>query len=1147
MIPRLLNGVLVTLILATPASAQRSAKIPDPDPELERQSFIVADGFEVNLYAADPLLAKPIQMNFDPAGRLWVACSETYPLIKPGQPARDKIIVLEDTKGAGRADKTTVFADGLLIPTGLEPGDGGVYVANSTELLHLADTDGDGKADKRRVLLSGFGTEDTHHLLHTLRWGPDGMLYMNQSVYIHSHVETPFGPRRLNAGGIWQLRPESLHLEVFARGWWNAWGHHFDRFGQSFVADGAGTEGVNYVIPGAYYPAAVAAPRLFHGLNPGSPKYCGLEILSGRHLPEAWQGNLITNDFRGHRVCRFILQEDGAGYAALLQSDLIKTTHEAFRPIDMKMGPDGAIYIADWYNPIIQHGEVDFRDPRRDLTHGRIWRVTAKGRPLVPRPQLVGAATEQLLDVLRAPEGWTREQARRVLKERGAAKVLPALKTWVEKLDPKSPEDETLRLEALWIYQSLDMVEPKLLASLLEAKEGRVRAAATRVLAYWQERIPRALELLAERVSDEHPRVRLEAVRALGRIPDRKAFDLALSVQYRPLDRFLDYALFLTVRELAPVWQPALERDTLVFRGQPGHLLFALDTVDSAVAMPLLLRLVKIPGLPPDKLSAAWTLIASQGGPEELKLVFDKLLTPPHLTHLITDALRAALLRGLEQAARQRGVRPAGELEPLLEVIMSSRSPEVRAPAIRLIGLWKLEKLRSLLVELARAPDKPPSVREVGLEGLVALGGPGSKEVIEAVCGKDQPAEVRGLAVTALAKLDVEAAVRQAVIVLPLLADPAAMVGELVQHKNGPAALAKHLAGTKVPPDVAKLALRAVHSSGRNLPQLVEAFTRAGGLTTPKPILAPEEMRALVEEVAQRGDPGRGEIVYRRPDMICQKCHALSGAGGQVGPDLTSLGASAQVDYLIDSLLLPNKAIKEGYHSLVLSTKSGRLHTGIKVRETATEVVLRDAEDREVVVPTKQIDERTNGKSLMPDGLVDPLTRAELVDLVRFLSELGKVGPYAATKARLARTWQVAESSPEAQAFLERRGLVGVVHIDSVLSWRPAYSQVSGLVPLDGLPALTVSKQIGTVTVVRCRLDVTTAGRVRLRLNAPEGVSLWLDQNSRPAQPSMEWDLEARVHTLTLVLDRSQRHDSIRLELEEIPGSRARAGWVVGK
>src|SRR3954469_15589547 len=179
---------LILALLPSLALAQRDAKVPDPDPELERKTFVVAPGFEVNLFAADPLLAKPIQMNFDPQGRLWVASSEIYPQIKPGEKANDKIIVLEDTTGAGKADKTTVFADGLLIPTGVEPGDGGAYVANSTELVHLSASKPGGKADRKRILLSGFGTEDTHHIIHTFRWGNDGCLYFNQSIYIHSHI-----------------------------------------------------------------------------------------------------------------------------------------------------------------------------------------------------------------------------------------------------------------------------------------------------------------------------------------------------------------------------------------------------------------------------------------------------------------------------------------------------------------------------------------------------------------------------------------------------------------------------------------------------------------------------------------------------------------------------------------------------------------------------------------------------------------------------------------------------------------------------------------------------------------------------------------------------------------------------------------------
>ncbi|MEZ6052480.1 MAG: sorbosone dehydrogenase, partial [Planctomycetaceae bacterium] len=288
------------ILFCSSANAQRDLKdIPPPDPELERETFVLPEGFEVNLFAADPQIAKPIQMNFDPQGRLWVVSSHTYPQILPGDEANDRVLILEDTDGDGVSDGTTVFADGLLIPTGIELGDGGAYVAASTEMLHLKDTNGDGRADTRRIVLSGFGTEDTHHILHTFRWGPEQLLYMKQSIYIHSHVETPWGVERLNAGGTWRFRPENWKLSVFDRGLVNSWGLDFDDYGTTFATDGAGGEGVNYIVPGASYLTAYGAPRILHGLNPGSPKHCGLEIVDGRHLPDDWQGSMLTNDFRG--------------------------------------------------------------------------------------------------------------------------------------------------------------------------------------------------------------------------------------------------------------------------------------------------------------------------------------------------------------------------------------------------------------------------------------------------------------------------------------------------------------------------------------------------------------------------------------------------------------------------------------------------------------------------------------------------------------------------------------------------------------------------------------------------------------------------------------------------------------------------------
>jgi putative membrane-bound dehydrogenase domain len=234
-----------------PLFAQRDlTDIPAPDPVAERAALTVADGYEVTLFASDPMIAKPLQINFDPQGRLWVSSSKVYPQIQPGEVANDTVTVLEDRDGDGVADHYTVFADGLLMPTAVLPGDGGAYVANSTEMLHLADTDGDGTADTRRVILAGFGAEDTHHILHTFRWGPDARLFFNQSIYIHSHVETPSGVKRLNGGGIWRFLPRTLALDIFARGWVNPWGHAFDPHGRSLVTDGAAGKGSTTGFPG---------------------------------------------------------------------------------------------------------------------------------------------------------------------------------------------------------------------------------------------------------------------------------------------------------------------------------------------------------------------------------------------------------------------------------------------------------------------------------------------------------------------------------------------------------------------------------------------------------------------------------------------------------------------------------------------------------------------------------------------------------------------------------------------------------------------------------------------------------------------------------------------------------------------------------
>ncbi len=460
-----------------------AAREPHKDPNFREQpvpTFDVADGFEATLFAENPHLYKPIQMNWDSRGRLWVASSRVYPQIRPGQEAEDAAIVLEDTDGDGKADKSTVFADGLLIPTGILPDNrGGCYVAASHQLLHFSDENGDGKADKRRIVLSSFGTEDTHHNLHTLRWGFDGHIYLNQSIYTHTHMETPDGVARLNSAGIWRMNPETLHMEIFTRGGCNPWGHHWDQYGNSFFTDGAGGKGVYHAMEGATYFTYSDMRREADSISPGSyPKFASLERVQSPNFPDDWQGNLITCDFRAHRVVRFSLKETGSTFQTVEMPDLLRSTNVTFRPIDLRFGPDGALYVADWSNPIIQHGEVDFRDPRRDHEHGRIWRVTRKGGPLAKRQNLDQLSESELLDRTLSKNGWEQEQSRVVLRQRGP-RIAPAVDAWLAKqTDPRA------KLEAAWMHEAIGRPAEKLLGELAASGDPRLRGAAARQLSH---------------------------------------------------------------------------------------------------------------------------------------------------------------------------------------------------------------------------------------------------------------------------------------------------------------------------------------------------------------------------------------------------------------------------------------------------------------------------------------------------------------------------------------------------------------------------------------------------------------------------------------------------------------------------------------
>lgn len=1156
---------LLVVLLMPAAMAQRDLKnIPVPDPALEQQTFRVPEGFEVNLFAADPVIAKPIQMNFDEDGRLWIVSSEVYPQIKPGAAATDRVVVLEDRDHDGVSDATHVFAEGLLIPTGIAPGDGGAWVANSTELLHFADRDGDLKADSKRVVLSGFGTEDTHHILHTLRWGYDGLLYFNQSIYIHSHIETPWGVRRLNAGGIWQFRPETLELGVFMRGLVNSWGHHFDRYGQSFATDGAGGEGINYVIPGAYYFTAANADRILNGLNPGSPKHCGLELVETPALPPDWQGSAITNDFRGHRVVRFTLAEEGAGYVSREQQEVIWSDHVAFRPIDVKLGPDGAIYIADWYNPIIQHGEVDFRDDRRDHTHGRIWRVRWTGAPATTWRPLSDRNNRELFEVLRSSDGFQRQAAKQILRQRGA-EVVTELRQWLQSVSLSDAERDAVRLEALWCIQAARMVDPQLLASLLDSQDGRIRAAAVRVLSHWKYQIPESHAWLSARLQDVHPRVRLEAVRAMSfsplddsqrqqvaldggqlSVPETDALqsplvskfdepgsiELALKPLRQPMDRFLDYGLWLTTRELSAKWVPAFEAGAVTFANDADQILFAFSAMGTGAPVDLLLATLYEKAVSDDQRNRLVRLIAGSANPDQLGQLAAQAAR--HRDH--------ATLTTVLTVSADRRLTPSLQGQELL-LLAQDTDDLLRHAALTAAGQWHIDSLRPMLLALVADHSAAETDRLAAFRGISQGQQAELVEQLAAVPGDPQSS----LAVrrAALIELTGCAPRRAASLAGDLLAvmkaeDAAGEVARaFLQQKNGDELLLAAVKGRTLNSDVARDLLRALRESGRTAAEL-EAGLRAAGNISSRKLLSAEQRARLLELAASTASAATGERVYRTEQLGCLKCHAVGGAGGLVGPDMVSLGASAQPDYLLDSLLDPNAKVKENYNTIIVATKEGRVVSGIQIRQSEAGVTLRTADNAVVTIPRSDIEEIAAGVSLMPEGLVDSLTDDELSSLVRFLSELGRTSDFTVSRRRLARTWQTLLPTPDAAYRLQRTSYAQAASDEPVFSWKPQYTTVAGQLPLSDIPEVVVRNRTVTggrgVGFSRTLVQVTSAGTIGFRLNSPIGLELRI--NEKPVDLSSEFsvDLPVGLHRMTFIVDQAVRTDPLQLELMESPG-----------
>lgn len=518
----------------------------------------VPPGYKVELFASEeqfPDLAKPMQMSFDNKGRLWVAVMPSYPHYKPGDAKpNDKILIFEDTDNDGKADKQTVFADSLHLPIGFEIAPEGVYVAQGTNLKLYIDTDGDGKVDKQEILLSGFDDHDTHHSSHAFTADPSGAIYSGEGVFLHTNVETSYGTVRATNGGFYRYDPKRRKLERTAQlEIPNPWGIAFDDWGQPFFAETSSPD-VRWMLPGTVLPRygqhthkSIQLVEDKHKVRPTS----GLEFVSSRHFPDEVQGDFLINNTIGFLGTKeHTLEDDGTGYKSHHRMDLLVSGDPNFRPVDLEFAPDGSLYVIDWHNILIGHMQHNARDPLRDHSHGRIYRITYPSRPLVKPAHIAGASIEELLDNLKLPEYRTRYRTRRELRGRDVSQVLAKLKTWVAHLDKNDPKYDHHLLEGLWVSWGMNKVDQDLLKQVLKAKDYHARAAAVQVVRYTGHQVPDQADLLMQAARDENSRVRLMAIVAASWLGKEKGLPILAEAKKMPLDEWMVHAYDAAVAHL---------------------------------------------------------------------------------------------------------------------------------------------------------------------------------------------------------------------------------------------------------------------------------------------------------------------------------------------------------------------------------------------------------------------------------------------------------------------------------------------------------------------------------------------------------------------------------------------------------------------
>lgn len=976
------------------AGQHAPATTPALSPEEARQKFTVPEGFEMRLFASEPEVVNPVAMTWDERGRLWVVELYEYPLgARPGEKGRDRIKILEDTDADGVADKVSVFVDGLNLATGLALGNGGAYVGQAPDLLFLRDTNGDDKADTREVLLTGFGLEDRHELLNGFAWGPDGHLYMTHGVFTYS---LPVDPLARNArpapftAGVGRFHPVTRKFEIFAEGTSNPWGVDFDRYGNAFVS-ACVIEHLFHLVPGGIYDRQAGQPphpyayERLHAINDHKHKmaaYAGIQVYQGDQFPAEHRGTILMGNIHDNAVHQDRLTPNGSSFRASFGQDLVRANDGWFMPVSTQVGPDGAVWIMDWYDkyPCYQNANADPAGVDRE--HGRIWRLVytgnEKGKPVPSRPSrdmnLSKLSSEELVPLLAHPNVWQRRAAQRLLSERRDLPHMNTLhkETSLHKMFAEGPTLEA-RLAALWTLHTAGALEESLIAKAAEDKEPALRAWAARLIGergFW---VAGSFDTLLNLARDPDPTVRLAVA-----VAARQFVSGDLTINTPPRVPIREAA---TGGILSGLWFSSSDAQDPVIPFMLWHATEPIIAFDPVHALGFYAedgaeRAMPLAGIILRKIMRRVCDLGDTAKLNESVLAFGK----------IPESAPAALLAGLNgliEGQRGKALAPGAEAVAVVARLARHANAEVARTAQQLGALWG--DAAALGAALARAldPAAPEADRVAAIQSARQSRTDAARETMLALLDRRHSSRLQTEALAALGELGGD--LTGMAIVDRWRGLQAGVQRNATDTLNSrwqwrSALLGALERGTIAPVDLSPTVIRSLVNHNEEATRL-RAQKIIGRYREPgsdKLQLIAEKRRAVL-----RGEPDF-ESGRKLAQANCLICHKLHGEGAEVGPDLTGVGRST-LDALLAHVIDPNQIIGKGYENVLVETRDGRSLSGRLIEDVPTHVKILSAGPREEVVARGDIvSQQISEQSVMPEGL-EQLPDADFRDMIWYI------------------------------------------------------------------------------------------------------------------------------------------------------------------